>query len=95
MSDEGKQSDAGRQGAVGAWRNSFIRAPYQRNLSVGLGLVSDTFETSITWDRWPEFDARIHPISADAEARIRALAEQWGLGESANRALKALQSAAG
>ena len=43
----------------------------------------------------PEFDARIHPISADGEARIRALAEQWGLGESANRALKALQAAAG
>jgi len=42
----------------------------------------------------PEFDARIHPISADGEARIRALAEQWGLGESANRALKALQAAA-
>lgn len=74
VSDEGKQSDAGRQGAVGAWRNSFIRAPYQRNLSVGLGLVSDTFETSITWDRWPEFDARIR------EAVERALREVCGGG---------------
>src|SRR4029079_10788320 len=46
---------AGRQGAVGEWRNSFVRAPYQRNLTVGLGLIGDTFETSITWDRWPEF----------------------------------------
>jgi 5'-3' exonuclease len=42
----------------------------------------------------PEFDARIHPIPAEQEAAIRSLAEQWGLGESANRALKALQVAA-
>jgi alkyldihydroxyacetonephosphate synthase len=41
-----------RQGAAGAWRNAFIRMPYLRNLSVGLGLIGDTFETCITWDRF-------------------------------------------
>lgn len=59
VADDGAQEDAGRQGAVGAWRNSFLRAPYQRNLTAGLGLVGDTFETAITWDRWPEFDATV------------------------------------
>jgi alkyldihydroxyacetonephosphate synthase len=39
-----------RQGAAGQWRNAFIRMPYARNLSVGLGLIGDTFETAITWD---------------------------------------------
>ena len=24
-----------------------------------MGLVADTFETAITWDRWPEFDATV------------------------------------
>jgi len=74
VSDDGADSEVGRQGAVGTWRNSFIRAPYQRNLTVGLGLVGDTFETSITWDRWPEFDARVR------EAVGRALREVCGGG---------------
>ena len=25
----------------------------------GLGLIGDTFETAVTWDKWPEFDAEI------------------------------------
>ena len=41
-----------RQGAAGIWRNAFIRMPYYRNVSLGLGLISDTFETAITWDRF-------------------------------------------
>lgn len=56
---DGSDEEVGRQGAVGAWRNSFIRAPYQRNLTAGMGTVGDTFETSITWDRWPNFDRTV------------------------------------
>ena len=41
-----------RQGAAGAWRNAFIRMPYYRDVSLGLGMISDTFETAITWDRF-------------------------------------------
>ncbi len=67
---DGADEEVGRQGAVGAWRNSFVRAPYQRNLTVGLGLVGDTFETSMTWDRWPEFHATISSAVRDALQRI-------------------------
>ncbi|HEX6032739.1 MAG TPA: FAD-binding oxidoreductase, partial [Tepidiformaceae bacterium] len=65
-SSQEEAEGAGRQGAVGAWRNSFIRAPYQRNMTVGLGLVGDTFETSITWDRWPAFDANVREVVTKA-----------------------------
>jgi alkyldihydroxyacetonephosphate synthase len=41
-----------RQGAAGQWRNAFIRMPYYRDLMISLGIISDTFETSITWDRF-------------------------------------------
>lgn len=41
-----------REGAAGQWRNAFIRMPYWRNLSVALGMIGDTFETAITWDRF-------------------------------------------
>lgn len=45
-------SDEHRKGAAGQWRNAFIRMPYYRDLSVALGMISDTFETAITWDRF-------------------------------------------
>jgi alkyldihydroxyacetonephosphate synthase len=41
-----------RQGAAGQWRNAFIRMPYYRDLMISLGIISDTFETSITWNRF-------------------------------------------
>jgi len=70
VADGGGGEGVGRQGAVGEWRNSFIRAPYQRNLTVGLGLIGDTFETAITWDRWPAFDAHIRQAVEAALLRV-------------------------
>lgn len=48
-------SDEHRSGASGAWRNAFLRMPYWRDPMVGLGLILDTFETAITWDRFESF----------------------------------------
>ena len=67
---DGSDEEVGRQGAVGAWRNSFVRGPYQRNLTAGMGVVGDTFETSITWDRWPDFDANIRAAMTSALQRV-------------------------
>jgi alkyldihydroxyacetonephosphate synthase len=41
-----------RGGSGEAWRSSFVRAPYIREQLVLLGLVVETFETAITWDRF-------------------------------------------
>jgi alkyldihydroxyacetonephosphate synthase len=38
----------------GTWREAFIRAPYLRNTFVAMGVFSETFETAVTWDRFPE-----------------------------------------
>src|SRR5690349_2819777 len=38
--------------AVGTWRDAFLRAPYLRDTFVAMGIVSETFETAITWDRF-------------------------------------------
>jgi alkyldihydroxyacetonephosphate synthase len=51
--------DAGAGGAVGAWREAFIAMPYLRDALLQLGVLSDTFETAITWDRWPAFHAAV------------------------------------
>ena len=44
-----------RKGAAGAWRNQFLRAPYYRNYLTPAGVIVDTFETAITWDRFEGF----------------------------------------
>jgi alkyldihydroxyacetonephosphate synthase len=63
---------AGRGGEVGAWRDSFVG--FDINATTGLGLVADTFETAVTWDRWPSFDAAVR------EALTGALDEVCGGG---------------
>jgi alkyldihydroxyacetonephosphate synthase len=45
--------------ATAGWRNAFLRAPYMRDALVALGVVSETFETAITWDAFPAFHQSI------------------------------------
>jgi alkyldihydroxyacetonephosphate synthase len=53
-------SDGGSSGGgVGAWREAFLRAPYVRDIFVAMGVLSETFETAITWDRFPRFHERV------------------------------------
>ncbi len=42
-----------RGGQAGAWRSTFLRMPYLRNSYPGIGLVAETIETAVTWDRFP------------------------------------------
>src|SRR5205085_4271761 len=50
-----KARDAHLEGAAGIWRNAFIRMPYAREFLTPAGLINDTFETAITWDRFESF----------------------------------------
>ncbi|HEX7060249.1 MAG TPA: FAD-binding oxidoreductase [Solirubrobacterales bacterium] len=43
--------------AVDTWRGAFLLAPYLRDTFVACGVLSETFETAITWDRFEEFHA--------------------------------------
>jgi alkyldihydroxyacetonephosphate synthase len=63
-------SDATRGGAAGAWRQSFLGAPYLRDAIVGMGILSETFETSITWDRFEHFHAAVMSAAQDAVKRV-------------------------
>jgi alkyldihydroxyacetonephosphate synthase len=49
----------GTDDAVGSWRDSFLRAPYLRDTFVAVGVLSETFETAITWDRFDEFHGAV------------------------------------
>lgn len=61
---DGTGTPTGRSGAVGAWRDAFI--PKGGGLAAGLGMIGGTFETAITWDRWPEFDAAVRAATTAA-----------------------------
>jgi alkyldihydroxyacetonephosphate synthase len=61
---DGAAEPTGRGGAVGAWRDAFVGVDL--NTPVALGLVADTFESAITWERWPEFDAVVRERVAQA-----------------------------
>jgi alkyldihydroxyacetonephosphate synthase len=45
--------------AVGSWREAFLRAPYLRDVFISIGVLSETFETAITWERFPAFHASV------------------------------------
>jgi alkyldihydroxyacetonephosphate synthase len=57
-------------GAVGAWRHAFLAAPYLRDTLVACGVISDTFETAITWERFAEFHAGVTETVRTAVAEV-------------------------
>jgi len=59
--------------AVGQWRGAFLLAPYLRDTFVACGVLSETFETAITWDRFEEFQASV------VETTRRAVSEASGV----------------
>src|SRR5436305_3226471 len=65
---------SGAEGGSGAWRGAFLQMPYVRDTMVAAGVITDTFETSMTWDRMDGFIARVRER---AEAAVR---EHCGAG---------------
>jgi len=57
-------------GAAARWRKMFLRAPYMRDAMVQMGVVVETFETAMTWDRFAEFHREVMATARDAVARI-------------------------
>ncbi len=69
--DGGESEDA-----VGAWRGAFLLAPYLRDTFVACGVLSETFETAITWDRLEEFHAEVMETTRRAVAEVSGVAAE-------------------
>jgi alkyldihydroxyacetonephosphate synthase len=65
-----QDSSATREGAAGAWRDAFLRAPYVRDALVVAGFISDTFETAITWNKFATFH---RDVTSSVEAALRRI----------------------
>jgi len=63
-------SAATKEGAAGAWRNAFLNAPYLRDVLVRAAVISETFETAVTWDRFEEFHRAVTDATEGAVARV-------------------------
>jgi alkyldihydroxyacetonephosphate synthase len=67
---EGNRPTGGEDGGVGAWRGAFLLAPYLRDTFVACGVLSETFETAVTWDRFEEFHASVMTAAREAVAGV-------------------------
>ncbi|CAN5775230.1 FAD-binding oxidoreductase [soil metagenome] len=65
-----EDASAGREGAAGAWRGAFVRAPYTRDGLVRCGVICETFETACTWDRFEELHATVTEAVRGAIAEV-------------------------
>jgi alkyldihydroxyacetonephosphate synthase len=72
VSESRKQGDESGGGgdAVSSWRGAFLGAPYVRDALVAMGVLAETFETAITWERFPAFHERVTAATADAVREV-------------------------
>ena len=77
VSDGRDPRDRAGGDAVSSWRSAFLGAPYLRDVFVAMGVLSETFETAITWERFPAFHE--HVTAAVCEA-IESVAAPSGRG---------------
>jgi len=59
------EEDKSAGDAVGAWRAAFFRAPYLRDAFVAMGILSETFETAITWERFAALHSAVSAAAMD------------------------------
>ena len=58
--------------------DTFLRAPHLRDMLLQLGVVAETFETAITWERFPDFhEAVAGAAAATTAARARIDRRIW------------------
>lgn len=65
-----REGSGDHDGAEGAWRAMFLRGPYLRDALTTLGMIAETFETAITWDRFASFHAEVKEAALSAARRV-------------------------
>ena len=69
-SHRGQVREEGKSDPAAVWRSAFLRGPHLRDAVVRLGLVAETFETAVTWDRFGPFHEGV--LAAVRQAMDRA-----------------------
>jgi alkyldihydroxyacetonephosphate synthase len=64
-------------GSVEGWRGTFLREAYMRDILLSAGVIAETFETAITWDRFEHFHAAVMDAT---QAALRSICGAGKLG---------------
>jgi len=57
-------------GSADKWKRSFLQAPYLRDEIMKYGLIVETFETAVTWDRFPAFHKAVEHAANQAIKQV-------------------------
>ena len=71
--DHGGEPRERRGESEGAWRDAFLQAPYLRDTLVAAGVLAETFESAVTWDRLPDFVNQVQErteVALGGEGRV-------------------------
>jgi alkyldihydroxyacetonephosphate synthase len=68
VSDGPSLREPGEGSGADTWRSVFLQAPYLRDTLIACGVLVDTFETAITWER---FDGFVEAVRESAEMAVR------------------------
>ena len=76
----GEDARGSGRGPADSWRSAFLQAPYLRDVLVAMGVLSETFETATTWERFPALHAAVMTAAARSvgEATGTSVAEGPG-----------------
>ncbi|MFF6908912.1 FAD-binding oxidoreductase [Streptomyces sp. NPDC012389] len=71
-----EEASADGDSAANTWRSAFLRMPYLRAGLARMSVISETFETACTWDRFPALYEAVH---RDVGAAVRKVTGASGL----------------
>jgi alkyldihydroxyacetonephosphate synthase len=66
----GREPTSTGSGAGGDWRSAFLAMPYLRDTLIQTGVVNDTFETAITWDKLGDLREAVRAAVPHATCRF-------------------------
>ena len=66
----GDRGGTGGGGEAGRWREAFLQMPYLRNCFPALGIIAETFESAVTWDRFAGFHASVTAAAQQAARQV-------------------------
>jgi alkyldihydroxyacetonephosphate synthase len=66
----GREPTSTGSGAGGDWRSAFLAMPYLRDTLIQAGVVTDTFETAITWDKLGDLREAVRAAVPHATCRF-------------------------
>ena len=64
--DRAGEASGGGADPVASWRESFLAMPYARDVMIAAGVLAETFETAVTWERFPALQERVTQAAVEA-----------------------------